>query len=145
MTMPIQFYMNDDEFPPSPNLSLVIRSIKGHSHSVKGLIDTGADRTIIPDSAVMQLGLEPTGKIPIRGVNNIESELDTYFVSIEIVGTEFKGLIVAGYDEDEALIGRDLINLWRLEMDGYRNTVTIEPWSRNPSDLPARYPKGFDA
>ena len=60
-----------------------------------------------------------------------------YFISIEIGGIKFDSFEVVAMPKEYVLLGRVLINLWKLEIDGKSETYAIEPWSTNPDDLKA--------
>lgn len=102
---------------------------------VKAKIDTGADQTVIPENIPDLLDLNYTGDVPISGVNG-EGEYETYGAYIEIKGIKFDFFEVVAIPriEGDVLLGRDLINLWKLEIDGKNKRFTIKPWSTNPAD-----------
>lgn len=56
------------------------------------------------------------------------------FVSIQIKDIKFNHLPVLAMPREYALLGRNLINLWNLNVNGESKTFTIEPWSTNPDD-----------
>ena len=134
--MTLQFPYNTKDKPSSLILDLEIWNESGRSTIVKGKIDTGSDYTVIPESAAQELGLKRTGgKIIIRTANEQTIECNRYFVSVQIGHIKFERLRVITMPKDYALIGRDLINLWKLELDGKSKIYTIEPWSTNPEDV----------
>ena len=67
--------------------------------------------------------------------SGIKSSHPIYFVSIQIGDVKFDRFKVVAIPIDYVLVGRDLINLWNLKIDGESQTFSIEPWSTNPDDV----------
>ncbi len=116
-------------------LDLTVWNRFGDSFPEKGKIDTGASHTVIPDYLANTLHLKKTGESVVRTVSNMESTHYNYFVSIQIGNIQFDGFEVVAMPKEYVLLGRDLINLWKLEIDGKTETYSIEPWSTNPDDV----------
>lgn len=114
--------------PPSPILDVTVQGYAGNSCSARALIDTGADMTVITNSIVKRLNLEPTG--PRWQVNGVSGsyESESYYAGIGI-DSNFKRLEVLAGDDEFVIIGRDLIRQWWFEIDGCNDTFTIEPCS----------------
>ena len=98
----------------------------------RGQLDTGAYVTFIPDRLVSELSLQPIGYMPIVGLYGGKMH-DVYNVGISIDG----GLTAwhsaaALWGHDRLLIGRDLLNLWKIALDG--------PSLRGQVDAPAAPP-----
>ena len=115
--------------PHSPILGITIQNVAGDSCDASGLIDTGADRTLITKEIVERLDLRSKGRVEMGGIGG-KCWVNKYSVHVKTDFTRFEKVVVRGPSE-EILIGRDLINQWRLEIDGCDNTFTIEPCSRN--------------
>lgn len=133
--MPLQFQYSKAEKPSSLVLDLNVWSGFGDFVREKGKIDTGSTNTVIPEYVVRRLRLKKTGESDVAGVQGPVSVRNNYFVSVEIGSIKFDGLTVIAMERETVLIGRDLINLWRMELDGKSETYTIEPWSTNPNDV----------
>ena len=116
--------------PHSPILEITIQNDAGDSCDASGLIDTGADRTFITKEIVERLGLRSKGKVEMGGIGG-KVCVNKYYVHVKTDFTRSEKVLVCGPYE-VILIGRDLINQWRLEIDGCDNTFTIEPCSRSP-------------
>jgi len=131
----LQFRYNKQDNPSSLILDLKVWNHFGSSFPEKGKIDTGADTTVIPDYLVTTLNLKKTGESTVIDVRRNTSTHYRYFVSIQIGDIKFNSFEVVAMPRDNVLIGRDLINLWKLKLDGKSEIYTIEPWSINPDDV----------
>ncbi len=130
----MKFNHSKTENPSSLVVDLFVWSKFGDHFPEKGKIDTGADRTVIPDYLVNTLKLKKTRESTVQGVNGILTTHLNYFVSIQIGNIKFDSFEVVAMPRNYVLLGRDLINLWNLQIDGKNETYTIEPWSTNPED-----------
>ena len=133
--MKLRFKHSKKESPSFLMLDLVVWNKFDKSSKMWGKIDTGASRTMIPDNLVTDLDLRRTREVVIRTATGMESRHYSYFVSIQIGGVMFDRFEVIAMPREYVLVGRDLINLWRLDIDGESETYSIEPWSTNPNDV----------
>jgi predicted aspartyl protease len=105
---------------------LTLRTLDGRDQTlsnVPALLDTGADVTLIPRWAVEQLGLTPQADESVRlawfddSTRSVESvELEASFL-----GGRFQGRY-ALTDEPHGVIGRNVLNYFRLLFDGPAKT-----------------------
>ncbi len=133
--MTLQFRHDKRDNPSSLILDLIVWNKFGDSFQEKGKIDTGASHTVIPDYLVSTLKLKKTREAIVKSVSGMESEHFNYFVAIQIGGIKFDRFEVVAMPKDYVLLGRDLINLWKLKIDGQAETYSIDPWSTNPDDV----------
>ncbi len=133
--MTLKFRHNKVDNPSSLVLDLTVWNKFGKSSPEKGKIDTGASHTVIPDYLVNTLHLKKTRETVVKTVSGMESTHYNYFVSIQIGNIKFDRFEVVAMPKEYVLLGRDLINLWKLEIDGEFETYSIEPWSTNPDDV----------
>lgn len=83
--------------------------------------------TAIASNIIKQLGLQPTGsKWRVNGVSGSYVS-ESYYAVIGIGSTNFIGLKVIVSNDGSVLIGRNLINQWRLDIDGCNKTFIIKP------------------
>ncbi len=112
--------------PPAPVALLTLRTLDGRDLSISkvlALVDTGADVTLLPRWAVEQLGLVPQTDDGIQlawfdgTVRSAESvELEALFH-----GGRFQGRY-AVIDQPHGIVGRNLLNHFRLLFDGPAKT-----------------------
>jgi hypothetical protein len=89
-------------------------------------LDTAADRTVIPEDIVASLGLDFSGLIQILGVGGTVEEMTLYPVSLGI--QQLPPLVVevvAHAKEKWVLLGRDVLNQYRIVLDGPNLTLEI--------------------
>ena len=111
-------YSKDFE-PPAPVLAMECWSpAGGPMMEVAALLDSGADITVIPSRVVTSLELRETGSVTAVGFSGTQVEIDVFSVSIRVPGKEPTYARVVPWDGDYALMGRDLINSWRVTLDG---------------------------
>lgn len=114
--------------PPAPfvHVSLVNPADGQQLLNVPAQVDTAADRTVLPDAIVRQLGLPQTGVMSIGGLGGITYNLPTHIVLINIADAQPAPLkIVASTDEPWILLGRDFLNAHRMLLDGPQGVLEI--------------------
>jgi hypothetical protein len=93
---------------------------------VPAQIDTAADRTVIPGGLVEQLELLPLDELPVAGFGGQVFLVRTYLVELTVrtlVPQSIEAL--AHPDEPFVLLGRDVLNCYRLVLDGPGLAVEI--------------------
>lgn len=112
--------------PPAPVIRVTVRSPAGNARQVTidALVDTGADVTCLPSVLIKAVGGEPASTYSVFGINGVFVALaNSYFLEFEIAST--KKLAEAVAVGDEAILGRNLINEFILQMHGRTQTLTI--------------------
>ena len=91
---------------------------------VSAHLDTCADMTIVPLAFLQQLAVVPYRQLPAKGFGGTPYTLDVYQIRLVIpnVGT-FRLDVLGHSDESFVLIGRDILNHFRITFDG-PNQVT---------------------
>lgn len=112
---------------PAPVVSVAV-GIPNRPHPrvvIDAQIDTGADRTVIPTSIAVRLGLIPGSHLQFGVVGGIIT-LPVYFVSISIPGVMDFTIDVAGDDDEpQMLLGRDVLNALQTHLDGPGRMLTL--------------------
>ena len=108
--------------PAAPLASLFLRTIDGSERSigqVPALIDTGADVTLLPRWAVEQLGLTPqvSESMKLTSFDGSIHTADTVELVVNFQGGRFQGRY-ALVDQPHGILGRNLLNHFRLIFDG---------------------------
>lgn len=111
---------NTKEIPPCPCLYISLESLFGNRVSgIKAKLDTGAFKTTVPMDILKLLEIQPSRKMLVMDYNNSPSLRYTYFVRIIHPDFEYQSVEVIGVNRGaQMLIGRDIINRWRLFLDG---------------------------
>lgn len=91
-------------------------------------IDSGSDKSGIPLSLIDSLVPRPR-VVDYEEVfdfdGNVIQDIPIYEVGIEIVGKTFKSIRVYGLNADLGFIGRDLLNIFFVSLDGPRRISSI--------------------
>ena len=115
--------------PPAP----VIRARLGRPEGgagvlVEGLLDSGADVTVVPAELATRLRLPPAGSSVLTGVDGHPWRAVDYSVRVEVAGgseilraAAFGGLVI---------FGRDLLNRARVLLDGPKLATELS-WPKN--------------
>ena len=115
-----------DFHPPAPMLDVDCSSpISGTSIAVPALVDSGADMTVLPSDVVSRLQLGRTGFITAVGLEALPTERSVFSAAIQIAGRHSVSVRVITWDGSFALLGRNVINEWRLVLDGPASSMTI--------------------
>lgn len=108
--------------PPAPGCSVTL-SYDDRSGDYEAIIDSAADITAVPAHIVKALGLRKIAEIEIGG----STDRDFRKQSVHRVNLEFLGLVFAYHKivslegagiGDHILIGRDILNRYRVVLDG---------------------------
>jgi len=82
------------------------------------LIDSGADATLLPKSAVAALGIEGTGeRYQLMAFDGTMSDSEAVRVDLVFLGRRFRGRYLL-VDAEVGVLGRDILNHLRLLLDG---------------------------
>ncbi len=113
---------------PAPFVHVALRHPDGAAvlEEVPALVDSGADRTVIPLHYVGELGLVQMGQLAIAGFGGQITHSPTYLAEVTI--RKVKPVVVkvlASEGEFYVLLGRDVLNHFRVVLDGPKLAVEI--------------------
>ena len=112
---------DDSENRPYPYVNLEISCVGTENYkSETGKIDTGASMTAISEHLVKSLNLKSRSSVWVSGFRDDDmKEYAVYHVSIKINDLVYKHVrVIAPSYRTNVLVGRDLINLWQMKLDG---------------------------
>lgn len=133
-------YDTEEFDPPAPTLKVRI-SVPDYSESLRDailhdgfmLIDTGADIGCVPKRIIRQLELSrgymlPYTDVSIQGVNGASETYNAYMLIIDAegLGKTIEAELVA-MDNESFIIGRDVINQFRILFDGPQSIWNLAP------------------
>ncbi len=117
----IRYRCNEQVEPPAPFLHISLRRPDGSGTAIDlpAQLDTAADRTVIPARVVEQLQLVRLREIPVAGFGGSVALLPTYLVQAAIHQLQPHAIeVIASPGESYVLLGRDLLNQFRVLLDG---------------------------
>ena len=106
--------------PPAPVAEVTLSNpAAGARCSVRMLIDTGADVSIVPQSALYQLGLALTGapQYEVTGFGEGRAALPAVELRMIFLGHSFRGQFLVA-DRGHGILGRNVLNAVRLFLEG---------------------------
>ena len=119
------------KFPPAAVLELQL-SAPGDppsSTTLTALIDTGADFTIVPIQWLLDIQAPEARAAYVRGMWSGRQLITLYLVDIHLAYGTLPGMEVIGIDsedeEQEVILGRNVLNLLILLLDGPQQQTTI--------------------
>lgn len=83
------------------------------------LVDTGADHSVLPTKVVKTLGLVPIDVTYVSGFDGVAVERPMYSVRLIVRDLPvIRATVLGGWESDYAILGRDVLNLYRVVFDG---------------------------
>jgi hypothetical protein len=113
--------------PPAPIAQVALRAVNGATVSdVLLLLDTGADTTLLPRSAVARLGINPDPALAYDLIGFDGTRSTTQVVDLDMIFLQkaFRGRYLL-IDGDYGILGRDVLASVALLFDGPR-----QEWSQ---------------
>ncbi len=118
----------DQSFTPSmPVAEIRIGSRQaGAQITLRAILDSGADATIIPERILRQVGARHSGKVWMRGAAQQRILVNLYTTSVRLGDYERRRLpVVGGLDEQEVIVGRDVLNHLIVTLNGLAAVAEI--------------------
>lgn len=127
--MRIETFNYDPSFmPPAPILEIEVDGYKSASlkRLVRVMVDSGADATMLPLSVLEAIGVDFKESLWMRGVAGGRVKVDLYLVGIRIGELTVPGNhVVAIRDDQDAVVGRDVLNQLVVTLDGIGSTTEV--------------------
>ena len=87
--------------------------------TLQGIVDTGADATLVPLAHLQAIGARRVFETGLRSQWGERRTVFLYLVDVSLGAHTVSGVYVVGDDlGDELVIGRDILNRLRLSLDG---------------------------
>ena len=114
--------------PPAPFVNAVLRHpLTGTElRNLPAQLDTAADRTILPGSLVRSLDLPQVGVMRLGSFGGATYTLPVYAVLLGLHDLPPRPFKVAAHTEESwILLGRDVLNAYRIVLDGPQRALEI--------------------
>ena len=120
-------YDYSQEFkPPAPYFGILVSaSALSPQVTVPALMDTGSDASAVPLELAGSLGLQLLGTGAVQGVTEGQTIRQIFEAFLSIDQRAPQKFEVVGWHEDFALLGRDILNNYRITLDWPNFTFTI--------------------
>ena len=97
------------------------------SRTLSGLVDTGASYTMVPESILNDLGIEPFDTERFRLADGSRRELSLGWVEMELDGRRRPTYVIFGSDDNNVLLGAMALEAFGLAADArYRRLIPAE-------------------
>jgi predicted aspartyl protease len=119
---------NNQYVPPVPVLQVRLSTPEWElkTELLVGIVDTGADGTLVPVEYLQQIQASVEGHSGLRSQWGERRSVNLYLVDVEIEGLILPGIWVVGDDlSDEIVLGRNVLNRLRIFLDGPLENTTI--------------------
>jgi hypothetical protein len=107
--------------PPAPVARVILRCPQTASQvaDVQVLLDSGADVTLLPRAAAIQLGTAATleQRCELMGFDGSRSFAEVVFLDVILLGKAFRGRYLLT-DDPCGILGRDVLNHLSIRLDG---------------------------
>lgn len=121
---PHPFPYDSRRSPPAPVLPVRVGAPgKETATALLALVDSGADLTVLPYGVPAALGLPAVARLTVRGVVG-SAQATVYAAAVEVAGRQRIVEVVAL--GAEALLGRNVLNVLVLTLDGPRQSLGVE-------------------
>jgi hypothetical protein len=119
-------YNYDSRFdPPAPLLPIQVSSPASSALTLSAFVDSGSDTTVIPRSIVQNLRLRRLRYTGVQGFGSGVERSPVFSLLISVQTQEPEIIEVIAWDEDYALLGRDVINHWQVLLNGPGLVLTV--------------------
>jgi len=114
--------------PALPVIELSVRPVAATDGgiSLRALVDSGADATILPLAVLQNAQVDQVGRARMRWGSHQSRPYDVYLATIAIGPYDINGVrVLADTASNEAILGRDVLNQMIVTLNGLANVVEI--------------------
>jgi predicted aspartyl protease len=116
-----------DYYPAMPVIEIRVRRRAGQQPlTLKAIVDSGADATMLPLSLMQQLRVRKSGAGLLSSTTNSSYEVDLYTVAVQIGDARPIYVEAIGSTQrNEVIVGRDVLNQFVTTLNAPANVVEI--------------------
>lgn len=119
---------NRDYEPPAPYLDIYVLSVEGDypEEPISALLDSGADATMLPLTSLQRVNAPYLERMLMRWGESQPELVDIYVATVRIGHHIIFGVnVIAMPPGSEAILGRDVLNQFEINLDGLALETTI--------------------
>lgn len=127
MTAVFSYNYNSDYSPSMPTVELSIGLPAVETViDVEGIVDSGADATIVPVRYLLEIEARRSRKAIMRSITGEEALVDLYAVAVRL-GPYRQGFleVIGDISGDETIVGRDILNHLSVTLNGPAAVVEV--------------------
>lgn len=124
----IHTYPYDTAYVPAMPVIDVTVTTPGQRHTsttIRALVDSGADGSLIPIDILEQVGARYVDKARMRGILGHTQMVDIYLTTLQIGGNWVHSVRVIAVEGTEAVLGRNVLNHLVITLDGLAGVTEI--------------------
>ena len=126
----------------TPGERIMVNARVNGAHSVRLLLDTGADRTLISPRALVAAGVSLSRQAVSGSISGVAGTAEVQAVavdSLEVGEARVGRLRVISYEMNQpgydGLLGRDFLEQFNVSIDSLRGLVSIAPGTKQRADI----------
>ncbi|MCA9922425.1 MAG: hypothetical protein KC421_08635 [Anaerolineales bacterium] len=127
--MAVLTFTYDESFDPAmPVVELQLAALETGitSKTIKAMVDSGSDGSMMPIDALEEVGALSVGTAVMSGIWGNRQRVNIYYLSVRIGEHMIRGVRVAGIPTGmDALVGRNLLNQIVMTLNGPANSLEI--------------------
>jgi len=127
MALTIEYSTEYD--PPAPVLTVAISLPVGaaaqRTEQISALCDSGADLTCLPAYLIEALGLLEVDEVQVEGYDGSTQIKPLYAARLSLPDSHSHLVRIVPTSSGEALLGRDVLNSLRLELNGPQRRLSL--------------------
>lgn len=114
--------------PPVPEIELVVGNPGGSPRPeiLSVMVDSGADRTVLPLKVIKSMDLPFWDEGEVRDFSGNARKVSFYTAKITIPTLEEHLIKIIALDGVHPLVGRDILNFYKVTLDGRQKKIEIE-------------------
>lgn len=125
----ITFYYSSAYFPSAPIVQIKLQHPDGTAVTelISAFVDSGADATIVPEAILSDLGTQSDDEGVVVSAWGSRKRVAFHMIDILLGDTLIPSIdVLADPHVDEVILGRDVLNQFRIILDGVGGVVEIE-------------------